>query len=103
LRTPQINLEDTAMNEAVLREKLLELSEAMSAYGDNDAKGESPAEGTYMPEHGLKLEDVVDQLRLQIKYMIFDLEASRRENRYLRQMLEMRPPQSRKDPDDKKW
>jgi hypothetical protein len=91
------------MNEAVLREKLLELSEAMSAYGDAEAKGNPPTDGTYMSDHSLRLEDVVDQLRLQTKYLIFDLEASRRENRYLRQMLEMRPPQSRKDQDDKRW
>jgi len=91
------------MKEAVLREKLLELSEAMNAYGDPEAKVSASTDGAYLPESGLKLEDVVDQLRLQIKYMIFDLEASRRENRYLRQMLEMRPPQSKRDPDDKRW
>lgn len=90
------------MTEAVLREKLIELSEAMSAC--EDAKG-NPADGAYVPDYGLKLEDVIDQLRLQIKYLMFDLEASRRENRYLRQMLEMRPPQTRKDhgEDDKIW
>ena len=91
------------MKEAVLREKLLELCETINAYGDSEAKGETPSDGTYTPENGLKLEDVVDQLRLQIKYMLFDLEASKRENRYLRQMLEMRPPQSRKDNDEKRW
>ncbi len=36
--------------------------------------------------------DSVDYLRLQIKYMVFDLEATRRENSYLRKMLESRPP-----------
>ncbi|MBN1943772.1 MAG: hypothetical protein JW849_10810 [Phycisphaerae bacterium] len=93
------------MNEAVLREKLLELSEAMNAYAETDGKVNSSADGAYIPDYGLKLEDVIDQLRLQIKYMMFDLEASRRENRYLRQMLEMRPPQTRKDrgEDDKSW
>lgn len=91
------------MKEAVLREKLLELCESINAYGDQEAKDKSSSDGSYMVETGMTLDEVVDQLRLQIKYMIFDLEASRRENRYLRQMLEMRPPQSRRDKDDKRW
>ncbi len=34
------------------------------------------------------LQDSLDYLRLAIKYMVFDLEATRRENSYLRKMLE---------------
>ena len=34
------------------------------------------------------LQDSLDYLRLSIKYLLFDLEATRRENSYLRQMLE---------------
>lgn len=34
------------------------------------------------------LQDSLDFLRLSIKYMIFDLEATKRENSYLRKMLE---------------
>jgi predicted nucleic acid-binding Zn-ribbon protein len=34
------------------------------------------------------LQDSLDNLRLAIKYMVFDLEATRRENSYLRKMLE---------------
>ncbi len=34
--------------------------------------------------------EALDYLRLQIKYVVFDLEATRRENRYLRKMLESR-------------
>ena len=45
------------------------------------------------------LADVLDNLRLQIKYMVFDLEATRRENQYLRKMLESRPPHPR-EPED---
>jgi hypothetical protein len=30
----------------------------------------------------------LDWLRLSVKYLVFDLEATRRENQYLRQMLE---------------
>ncbi len=34
------------------------------------------------------LQESLDHLRLSIKYLVFDLEATRRENQYLRQMLE---------------
>jgi len=34
------------------------------------------------------LQESLDYLRLSIKYMMFDLEATRRENGYLRRMLE---------------
>lgn len=34
------------------------------------------------------IQDSLDFLRLGIKYMLFDLEATRRENAYLRKMLE---------------
>lgn len=34
------------------------------------------------------LQDSLDYLRLSVKYLVFDLEATRRENDYLRKMLE---------------
>ena len=34
------------------------------------------------------LQESLDYLRLSIKYLMFDLEATRRENAYLRRMLE---------------
>ena len=34
------------------------------------------------------LQDSLDYLRLSIKYLLFDLEATRRENAYLKKMLE---------------
>lgn len=37
------------------------------------------------------LQDSIDCLRLSIKYLLFDLEATRRENEYLRKMLEQDP------------
>ncbi|MCG3129107.1 MAG: hypothetical protein CHACPFDD_04016 [Phycisphaerae bacterium] len=37
------------------------------------------------------LQDSIDSLRLSIKYLMFDLEATRRENEYLRKMLEQDP------------
>ena len=35
-----------------------------------------------------QLQESIDFLRLSIKYIIFDLEATKRENQYLRQMLD---------------
>jgi len=37
------------------------------------------------------IQESLDTLRLMIKYQKFDLEATRRENAYLRKMLEERP------------
>ena len=35
-----------------------------------------------------ELQESLDYLRLSLKYLVFDLEATRRENRYLRNLLE---------------
>lgn len=35
-----------------------------------------------------ELQDSLDYLRLSIKYLVFDLEATRRENDYLRKLIE---------------
>lgn len=34
------------------------------------------------------LQESLDYLRLSVKYLVFDLEATRRENQYLRRMLD---------------
>lgn len=34
------------------------------------------------------LQDSLDQIRLLVKYLLFDLEATRRENKYLRRWIE---------------
>lgn len=41
-----------------------------------------------------QMQENIDFLRLWIKYMLFDLEATRRENAYLRKMLEQDPGNS---------
>ncbi len=40
------------------------------------------------------LQDSIDYLRLSIKYLVFDLEATRRENAHLRKLLEERTSES---------
>ena len=44
------------------------------------------------------LQESLDYLRLSIKYLVFDLEATRRENSYLRKMIEQ--DQAGNDGDD---
>lgn len=41
------------------------------------------------------LHESIDFLRLSIKYLLFDLEATRRENSYLRRMLEEEGPEGK--------
>jgi nitric oxide reductase activation protein len=35
-----------------------------------------------------ELQDSLDHLRLSVKYLVFDLEATRRENKYLRSLID---------------
>lgn len=91
------------MNEAALREKLFELAQTVQAIPMLGPAKPGVSEGVYVshtPAAPLTAEEAVDQLRLQLKYLVFDLEATRRENRYLRKMLETRPPRPPSDFDD---
>ncbi len=89
-----------AINEAAIRKDLNDLIEAITA-APLAGKAGSPAPGVYqsVPQSETDLDDSLDQLRLQVKYLLFDLEATRRENRYLRQMLENRHKRSRETED----
>jgi predicted nucleic acid-binding Zn-ribbon protein len=40
-----------------------------------------------------ELQESLDYLRLSVKYLVFDLEATRRENDYLRKLIETRAAQ----------
>ena len=49
-----------------------------------------------------ELQESLDYLRLSVKYLVFDLEATRRENAYLRRLIEQssrdnRPPRDRSE------
>ncbi|MBS3733793.1 MAG: hypothetical protein KGY99_02595 [Phycisphaerae bacterium] len=82
------------MNEAAIRIKLDQLHETVkgrSADTAADSCAQDP--GHYLPvaaDESASVEETLDQLRMQVKYLVFDLEATRRENRYLRQMLDSR-------------
>lgn len=46
-----------------------------------------------------QLQESLDYLRLSVKYLVFDLEATRRENQYLRQLLREGPADEREGAD----
>jgi hypothetical protein len=46
------------------------------------------------------LQESLDYLRLSIKYLVFDLEATRRENSYLRKMIEQGRSDKQQDHSD---
>lgn len=82
------------MNEQTFQHKLAELvAEIGTLPEDERQKLEMLAHETKERHRQLKetvsnLQDSIDFLRLSIKYLLFDLEATRRENSYLRKMLE---------------
>ncbi len=92
------------MEEAAMKKKLDDLIETVRSATrvSKDAKS-STAYGMYVPsaDPDASVDNALDGLRLQIKYLLFDLEATRRENRYLMQMLENRSGRDkRRDTDE---
>ncbi len=85
------------MDEATFQKRLAELiAEIDTLPADERDKLRSMAVETKKRHEEIKktvggLLDAIDALRLSIKYMMFDLEATRRENDYLRKMLEQDP------------
>jgi hypothetical protein len=82
---------DITAFEARLNELLNEISDVPSSQGKKLlqlAQKVKPVKQTGPKAN--HLDDSFDHLRLVIKYMIFDVEATRRENSYLRKMLEGR-------------
>ncbi|OHB56858.1 MAG: hypothetical protein A2173_02540 [Planctomycetes bacterium RBG_13_44_8b] len=81
---------DLSALEKRLEELLNEINEPPA---NKDKKILSLACQTKLSEQKLKdnlaaLHQSLDHLRLTIKYIMFDLEATRRENKYLRKILE---------------
>ncbi len=82
------------MNEHEFQSKLAELMGEISTLPPTERnKLERLADETRQRHERLRqqvsgLQESLDYLRLSIKYLVFDLEATRRENGYLRKMLE---------------
>ena len=84
----------TGMNEQEFQSKLAEIMNEISTLPATERrKLEQLADESRVRQERLRatvssLQESLDYLRLSIKYMMFDLEATRRENGYLRRMLE---------------
>ncbi|MBG81239.1 MAG: hypothetical protein MK089_11840 [Phycisphaerales bacterium] len=82
------------MNEQVFQERFALLLKRINALPDEQKLGlASPGGEKEVCEGELskavdELQDSIDFLRLSVKYLMFDLEATRRENAYLRRLLE---------------
>ena len=82
------------MDETIFQTKLAELMGEISTLPVSEReKLENLAKETQERHQQLRqsinsLQESLDWLRLSVKYLVFDLEATRRENAYLRQMLE---------------
>jgi hypothetical protein len=82
------------MDEATFQKKLGELVKEIGTLPPTQRKKlEVLAEETQQRHDQIKksvssLQESLDYLRLSIKYLLFDLEATKRENSYLRKMLE---------------
>ena len=92
------------MNERNIEERMCRLIEQLQSL---PAEYRDRLEELCKNEHGQrseieesvsKLQDSLDYLRLSVKYMVFDLEATRRENIYLRKLVEqIRRDSTRRD------
>jgi len=83
------------MKEATVKKRIGELLELTSDVPQAGVKVADPGAGIYIPagpKGEAATDDLIDELRMRLKYLKFDVEATRRENRYLRQMLETRFP-----------
>jgi predicted component of type VI protein secretion system len=82
------------MNEKEFQSKLAELMGEISTLPASERqKLEKIAVETHERHERLRqtvssLQESLDYLRLSIKYLVFDLEATRRENGFLRKMIE---------------
>jgi len=85
---------DRMMDETVFEQKLNELVSEIGAMPDSQQKKLMLlAKKTRETHDQLKksvthLHESLDYLRVSIKYLLFDLEATRRENIYLKKLLE---------------
>ena len=95
--------EEIIMTEAIIRERLAELNDLLATSPFLTDSNEQSELGTYLSGSRATsqvLDEAIDTARLRIRYLVFDLEATKRENQYLRQMLEIRKPKRKDDKAD---
>ncbi len=82
------------MNEHEFQAKLGELISQIGTVPETDRTDllklaeETKSRHDRMKKTITDLQDSLDYLRLSVKYLVFDLEATRRENQYLRKLLD---------------
>lgn len=82
------------MGEQEFQSKLDELVVNIGAMPESDREqllklaGETRDRHERMRKTITDLQDSLDYLRLSVKYLVFDLEATRRENQYLRKLID---------------
>ncbi|HUW19198.1 MAG TPA: hypothetical protein VMW16_07850 [Sedimentisphaerales bacterium] len=87
------------MDETSLEDKLNELVQEFGCIADPQHKKLAMLAKQARDSHKQlqksvdRLQESLDYLRICIKYQLFDLEATRRENQYLRRLLEERDSQ----------
>jgi hypothetical protein len=76
--------------EAKLNELVREFGEGINPHHDKLTKlaEQAQADQVKLEKSIDTLQELLDYLRVCIKYQVFDLEATRRENEYLRRLLE---------------
>lgn len=85
------------MDESTFQKKLSELVEQIETLPESERdRLTTLADETKQRHEDIKksvgsLQESIDFLRVWIKYLLFDIEATRRENGYLRKMLEEDP------------
>ena len=84
------------MNEAFFKKKLNELVNEIGAMPNSKQKKlillakKTQETHKQLKKNVHNLQESLDYLRVSIKYLLFDLEATRRENTYLKKLLEDR-------------
>jgi hypothetical protein len=71
-----------------LMARIKELPDAAATIDEANATGAISERRARIQASVGELQESLDYLRLSVKYLVFDLEATRRENRYLRRMLD---------------
>ena len=93
------------MNEAAIIRQLQELNRELTQIS-SPGQAKQPRDVSQLSHEpsDASLADTVSQIRMKLKYLMFDLEATRRENHYLRQMLEIHRNGGRnRHPGDGQW
>jgi len=91
------------MDELTFQRKMQELMARIKAMPESaTTEVSAPAEQVGSRRDRIKasvaeLQESLDYLRLSVKYLVFDLEATRRENAYLRRMLEQSSRDAQRD------